>query len=145
MKTVSVVVPTASSLVAPELVVKITPSATSDDEAGIIKWWLSVVRCTCGPWNIRMYPMKYAYCCFLLLSNHSSWLVHMIYWTIFFRTFKITKRTSLDFSHRSVFGRAPRQPCCWDAWQMWERYVHYDIQSRGFQCSQDFTARRLTD
>ena len=38
----------------------------------------------------------------------------------------------------------PRQQCCRDACQIWERYDHYNIQSLGFKTSWHLVVRRLT-
>ena len=52
--------------------------------------------------------------------------------------------SGLDFSNRSEIWQASRQRCCRGACQISERYDNYNIQSRGFETSQDLAVRRLT-
>ena len=49
----------------------------------------------------------------------------------------------LDISDHSEIWQAPRQQCCRDAWQMSERYDHYNILCHGFETSRDLAVRRF--
>ena len=51
-------------------------------------------------------------------------------------------RFSLDFSNRSWIWQTPGQQRCRDACQISERRDRYNIQSRGFETSQDLAVRR---
>ena len=46
-----------------------------------------------------------------------------------------------DFSNCAEIWQAPRQQRCRDACQISERYNHHNIQSSGFEASQDLTVR----
>ena len=52
--------------------------------------------------------------------------------------------SGLDFSNRSEIWPALRQQRCWDAYQISERYDHYNTQSRGFEISRGLAVRHLT-
>ena len=54
------------------------------------------------------------------------------------------KYSGLDFSNHSTIWQAPRQQRYQDACQISERYVQYNIQSRGFETSRDLGVRRPT-
>ena len=55
----------------------------------------------------------------------------------------ITPFLGLDFFSHPEIWQAPRQQRCRDACQISERYDHCNIQSRGFETSQDLRVRRL--
>ena len=50
-------------------------------------------------------------------------------------------RFRLDIVNRSEIWQPPRQQCCWDACQFSEQYDHHNIQSRGFETSQELVVR----
>ena len=51
--------------------------------------------------------------------------------------------SSLDSPNRSEIWQAPRQQCCRDAFQISERYDHYNTKSRGFETSRDLAVSHL--